>query len=307
MATNPALDPRNRFSSTAFSSASSSTGYDKILGDLKGTQRDAAAAVIDLFNQYGLGSLAGKIIDYVKQGYSSDTMSVMLQQTPEYKKRFAGNDARTKAGLAVLSPSEYIATERQYRQVMASSGFPKGFYDQTSDFTKMIGNDTSPQELNDRVTIWKDYAGKQDPAQVEQLRKLYGMSTGDYAAYLMDPTKALPLLQDQARAVTFAAAGQRHGVDVSKATAEAYGGGALDVSAQDAEKGFAAIQSVQADTDRLAKLYGLGGYTAGEAIQETFGGNADATRKRQKAASAERATFSDASKGSTGSSNKNSY
>lgn len=281
--------------------------YDNVLGDLKGTQRDAATAVIDLFKQYGLESLASKIIDYVKQGFSSDTMAVMLQETPEYKKRFAGNEVRKQQGLSVLSPAEYIATERQYRQVMAASGFPKGFYDQTSDFTKMIGNDTSPQELNDRVSIWKDYAGKQDPAQVEQLRKLYGMSAGDYAAYLMDPTRALPLLQDQARAVSFAAAGQRHGVDVSKATAEAYGGGSYDISAQDAEKGFAAIQEVQGDTDKLAKLYGLGGYSAGEAIQETFGGNAQIAAKRKKAASAERATFNDSSKGSTGSASRNSY
>jgi hypothetical protein len=281
--------------------------YDKVLGQLKGDQRNAAVAVINLFQQYGLESLASKIIEYVKQGFSSDTMAVMLQETPEYKKRFYGNELRKQKGLNVLSPAEYIATERQYRQVMASSGFPKGFYDQTSDFQKMIGEDTSPQELNDRVKLWQDYAGKQDPAQVENLRRLYGMSASDYAAYLMDPTRALPLLQDQARAVTFAAAGQRHGISVSKATAEAYGGGAYDVSAEDAEKGFAAIEEVQADTDRLAKMYGLGGYTAGEAIQEVFGGDADAAKKRKRAASAERATFSDSSKGATGSASRNSY
>ena len=281
--------------------------YDTVLNQLKGDQRNAAVAVIDLFKQYGLESLASKIIDYVKQGFSSDTMAVMLQETPEYKKRFAGNELRKQQGLSVLSPAEYIATERQYRQVLTNAGFPKGFYDQTSDFTKMLGNDTSPQELNDRVTLWKDYAGKQDPAQVENLRRLYGMSVSDYAAYLMDPTRALPLLQDQARAVSFAAAGQRHGIEVSKATAEAYGGGAYDVSAQDAEKGFAAIEEVQADTDRLAKMYGLGGYSAGEAIQEVFGGDADAARKRKRAASAERSTFSDSSKGATGSASRNSY
>lgn len=281
--------------------------YDQLLGNLKGDQRNAAAAVISLFQQYGLESLASKIIDYVKQGFSSDTMAVMLQETPEYKKRFYGNELRKQQGLSVMSPSEYIATERQYRQVMTSAGFPKGFYDQTSDFTKMLGSDTSPQELNDRVSLWKDYAGKQDPAQVENLRRLYGMSTSDYAAFLMDPTRALPLLQDQARAVSFAAAGQRHGISVSKGTAEGYGGGAYDVSAQDAEKGFAAIEEVQADTDRLAKMYGLGGYSAGEAIQEVFGGDADAGKKRKRAASAERATFNDSSKGATGSASRNSY
>lgn len=280
--------------------------YDQVNSQLKGTQRDAATALIDLFSQYGLQSLAGKIIDFVKQGYSSDTMSVMLQETPEYKKRFAGNDARQKAGLSVLSPAEYIATERQYRQVMANAGMPKGFYDQTSDFTKFIGNDMSPTELNDRVKSWQDVA-QSDSATTDSLRRLYGMSTSDYAAYLMDPQRALPVLQAQARAVTFAAAGQRHGVSVSKGTAEGYGGGAYDINAQDAEKGFSTIQEIQGDTDKIAKLYGLGGYSAGEAIQEVFGGNAEVGAKRKKAASAERAAFSDSSKGSTGSSSRNSY
>lgn len=280
--------------------------YDTVLNQLKGDQRNAAMAVIDLFKQYGLESLAGKIIDYVKQGFSSDTMAVMLQETPEYKKRFAGNELRKNAGLSVLSPAEYIATERQYRQVMANAGMPKGFYDQTSDFTKFLGNDMSPSELNDRVKSWQDVA-QSDSATTDSLRRLYGMSTSDYAAYLMDPQRALPVLQAQARAVTFAAAGQRHGVNVSKATAEGYGGGAYDISAQDAEKGFSTIQEIQGDTDKIAKLYGLGGYSAGDAIQEVFGGNADQTNKRKKAASAERATFSDSSKGSTGSSSRNSY
>lgn len=281
-------------------------GYQDILEQLKGTQRDAAAALIDLFSQYGLESLAPKIIDYVKQGFSSDTMAVMLQETEEYKKRFAGNELRKKAGLSVLSPAEYIATERQYRQVMSNAGFPKGFYDQNSDFEKFIGNDMSPAELNDRVKSWQDVA-QADSATTDSLRRLYGMSASDYAAYLMDPQRALPVLQAQARAVTFAGAAQRHGYTVDKGLAEQYGGGAFDVSAQDAEKGFQAIQEVQADTQKAASIYHLGDYGVKEAAAEVFGGDAEQAKKRKKAASAERATFSDSSRGATGSASRTNY
>jgi hypothetical protein len=281
-------------------------GYQDILNQLKGPQRDAATALIDLFSQYGLESLASKIIDYVKQGFSTDTMAVMLQQTPEYKKRFYGNELRQKAGLSVLSPAEYIATERQYRQVMGNAGMPKGFYDQNSDFEKFIGNDMSPAELNDRVKSWQDVA-QADTATTDSLRRLYGMSTSDYAAYLMDPQRALPVLQAQARAVTFAGAAQRHGYTIDKGLAEQYGGGAYDVSAQDAEKGFSAIQEVQADTQRAASIYHLGDYGVKEAAAEVFGGDADAAKKRKKAASAERATFSDSSRGATGSATRTNY
>lgn len=274
--------------------------YVKEIQKLRGTeQKDAASALIGLFSQYGLQTLASRIIDMVKQGFSSDTMSVMLQETPEYKQRFAANDARTKAGLSKLSPAEYIATERQYKALLSQSGMPAGFYDQQSDYQKFLENDLSPTELNDRIKSWQEVA-QSDKATTDELRRLYGMSTSDYAAYLMDPQRATPLLQAGARAVTFAGAASRHGYQLDRATAENFGGGAFDVSAADAEKGFQAVDEVQASTDQMAKMYGLNGYTVQEATAEVFGGDADAAAKRKKAASAERGTFSDSSKGNTG-------
>ena len=111
------------------------------LSALEGAQRDVAAAVTSLFDSYGIGSLAGKIVQYAQQGMSADTMAIELQNTPEYKQRFAANDIRIKNGMAVLSPAEYIATERAYRQVMSQAGLPTGFYDSQSDFTNFIAND----------------------------------------------------------------------------------------------------------------------------------------------------------------------
>src|SRR5882757_3766747 len=82
---------------------------------LKGTERDAYLAINSLFKNYGLESLAPKIYDYVKNGYSADTISVLLQDTKEYKDRFSANEARKKAGLPVLSPAEYLSAESSYR------------------------------------------------------------------------------------------------------------------------------------------------------------------------------------------------
>ena len=282
------------------------TQYEKELAKLGGAEKSAASALITLFSQYGLETLASRIITFVKQGYSADTMTLMLQETPEYMKRFAANDARTKAGLPKLSPSEYLATERQYRQVMAQAGLPKGFYDQTSDFQKYLENDQSPAELSDRVKAWQELA-QSDQTALDELRRLYGMNANDAAAYAMDPKRALPLIQAQARAVGFAAAGKRHGYTIGRGTAEMYGGGAYDVSAQDAEKGFATIEEIQGDTDRLTNLYGLGDYTAEDAAAEVFGGDADQAKKRKRASSAERATFGDSSRGSTGRSSQSNY
>src|SRR5690349_18371644 len=122
--------------------------YDKLLS---GTERDAFAAVNALFKNYGLESLASKIYDFVKNGYSADTISILLQDTKEYKERFAGNELRIKQGLPVLSAGEYLATEASYRQIMSQAGLPSGFYDSPSDFTGWIAGNVSPSEIQQRV------------------------------------------------------------------------------------------------------------------------------------------------------------
>lgn len=271
------------------------------LTKLTGPQRDAASALISMFSSYGLQSLAGRIIDMVKQGWSSDTMSLMLEKTPEYQKRFAANNARKAKGLAVLSPKEYIDTERSYRAVLATSGMPKGFYDTQQDYQKFLENDLAPTELNDRVKLWQQEALK-DQAGLDSIRKITGLGASDYAAYLMDPARATPLLTKAAQAVSFAAAASRHGYDVSKGLATKYGN--LDVTADQATQGFQAIQEVQADTDRLAKMYGLGGYDVEQAAADVFAGDQTAATTRKKAAGAEKATFNDQSNGKTGSSQR---
>lgn len=279
--------------------------YQQELEKLTGPQRDAASALITLFSQYGLQTLAGRIIEMVKQGFSSDTMSIMLEETPEYKRRFAANDQRVKNGLSKLSPAEYIQTERAYRAVMTQSGMPKGFYDSNDDYQKFLANDLSPTELNDRVKMWQQEALK-DKAGLDSIRKITGLGVSDYAAYLMDPTRATPLLTKTAQAISFAAAGERHGYDITKQLAELYGN--RDVTADQAEQGFSSIQDVQADTDKLARLYQLGGYTVENAASEVFAGDANAASTRKKAASAERATFSDSSRGNAGKTKRsNSY
>ena len=86
-----------------------------------------------LFKNYGLESLAPLIKQYVQDGYSADTVTLKLQDAPEYQRRFAGNESRKKAGLPVLSPAEYLATESAYKQIMRTAGLPEGFYDSYDD------------------------------------------------------------------------------------------------------------------------------------------------------------------------------
>ena len=166
------------------------------LSGLTGDQRNAYSALVNLFNTYGLGTLAPDILKYVQQGFNSDTISLELQNTDAWKQRFAGNQIRLKNGLPVLSPADYIATEQSYRQSMRAAGLPSGFYDSSSDFSNFIGSDVSPSEMNSRIQLASQATLTASPQYTEALRQL-GLSHGDMTAYFLDPQKALPLLQQQ--------------------------------------------------------------------------------------------------------------
>lgn len=259
--------------------------------DKLNAQRDAGTILSDLFTQYGLGTLAPRIVDYIRQGYSADAITVLLQQTPEYKQRFAANDTRIKAGLPALSPSEYIATERAYRQVMSASGLPVGFYDTTSDFTQFLANDMSPTELKSRVDT-ATQAVNQAPQEVKDyFGQWYG--TGDLIAYALDPTKAEPLIEQRIKAAEAAGVGKTQGVALTQQQAERIGSNA-SLTYDQIQQGMSFVGQNAPTVQRLDDIYG-GNVTQDDLVKEVFQNDGQSALKRQKLASQERASFSGSS------------
>ena len=58
---------------------------------------------------WGLPSLVPVVQGYIDQGYTGETAALMIQSEPVYQQRFAGNVARQKSGLSVLSPDKSYA------------------------------------------------------------------------------------------------------------------------------------------------------------------------------------------------------
>lgn len=264
--------------------------------DLTGASRDAFVALRDLFTSYGIGSLAPKIAEFIRNGYSADTIALLLQDTTEYKERFAANEARRKAGLPVLSPAEYLATERSYRQIMSAAGLPSGFYDSTDDFRKFLENDMSPQELQERVTAARDFVNKATP----EAKALYSQwySEGDMVAYALDPDRAAPLVGRAFTASQIGAEASTRNLGISRDYAERIAN--LGVTGDQAAQGFGAIQQNLGNDQKLAALSGLS-LTAEEEMNELFFNDATVTMKRQRIASEEDARFAGSSAVSGGS------
>lgn len=261
---------------------------------LSGPNRNAYDALKEQFASYGLASLAPKIFSYIQQGYGADTITLLLQDTAEYKQRFAGNELRKKAGLPVLSPQNYLATESAYRAILQDAGLPKTFYDTPSDFTNWIGGDASPTEIKGRVDLAVRDAS-QSPLETRQaLQQLYGVSSGDITAYFLDRSKALPLLQIREQAAQIGGAALAHGFNPTRDTAEMLA--KEGISSTQAEAGYGQLAADFAPLQAIAHRFGTD-WTQAQGEADVFNpgsqaGGVNATNKRAALQSQEKALFS---------------
>jgi hypothetical protein len=257
--------------------------------NLTGEKRDAFLAINNLFSSYGLQSLAGKIFEYIQNGYSADTISILLQDSSEYKQRFAGNEMRKQKGLPVLSPAEYLSVESSYRQLMRQAGLPQGFYDQPSDFNDFIGKDIAPTEVKTRIDLASQATALAHPQYKEALQKMYGLTDSQITAYFLDEDKALPILQKQAAAAAIGAEALKRGLTISEQS-ENY---ALSgVTQQQAAQAYGTIAQQLPGYQQFAGSFGEQ-VSQSDFEQAMFGGGAagqeDPTHKLERLASWNRA------------------
>lgn len=269
---------------------SSTTGGSGAAGT-DAARQDAYEYTKRLFETYGLGSLAPKILEYIQLGYGADTIALMLQDSPEYKTRFAANDARMKAGLAVLNPAEYMSLERSYRQILESNGMPEGFYDQQSDFTSWIGGDVSPVELQSRVEIAADAVANSDQSYLASLRE-YGFGQGDLIAAALDRERALPALQKVVKSARIGAEAKRNNLAMSQDRAGYFAD--LGVSQEQARGAYQAIGESLPAAERLGNLYGEA-FGQADLEDELLGGSGLASARRKRLTGKETGNFSGAS------------
>jgi hypothetical protein len=253
------------------------------------------------FAQYGLESLVTEIQGLVESNVAPSEFAIRLRQTPTYKQRFAGNDARIKAGLRALSEGEYIGLEDQYQNILRNYGLPKSYYEKDNigrqvGFEKFIAGDVSPAELEDRLQLGINRVKNAAPEVEQTLRQFYpGITQGDILAYTLDPERALTDIQRKVQAAEIGAEARRAGLEQSRTYAEElqrYG-----VTKESAQQGFQAISEFLPRARQLGDIYakqGMGPYTQTTAEQEVFSlpGAAEAGRQRRKLAELETAQFS---------------
>jgi len=254
------------------------------------TKRESVAKIITArFAQYGLETLGAKVLELAKQGYNEDTITLELQNTDEYKIRFAANQERLKKGLSVLTPAEYLSVEDAYRQTLRAYGLTQ--FDNDAYVRQFIANDVSPTELSNRVVTAVQRVQNADPAVAQTLRDYYGIGQTDMVAYVLDPNQKLQEIQRKVAASEIGVAARRQGLEAGVSVAEQLA--AQGVTQAEAQKGYATIADILPTAQKLSDIYGttLDGYGQAEAEQEVFNQLASAQRKRQTLTSREIASF----------------
>ena len=277
----------------------------KLAADAKTAEATAARqSAYDLlysqFKQYGLESLVEGIKDLIKSNVSPSEFAIRLQDTDAYKKRFAANQDRIKAGLRALTPAEYIGLEDQYQNIMRNYGLPASYYTKDAmgtqaGFNKFIANDVSAAELEDRIATAQKRVINADVNVTNALKQFYpDITNADILAYTLDPTNALENIKRKVTAAEIGGAALGQGLATGVARAEElakYG-----VTKAQAQQGYGTIGEFLPTAEKLGDIYanqGLGAYDQAVAEAEVFGtaGAAEAAKKRKKLSQLEQAQF----------------
>lgn len=203
----PATEPPAAPTPPPATTSTTSSDADNVLEDefVEAAQeaqdaRDALEIIKDSLRQYGLEGLSGEAYNMLIEGSSPEAVVLRLRETEQFQERFKGMEMRREAGFPAISPGEYIALERNYKQTMIAAGIPEGFYDSPDDFAAFIGNDVSPNEMSQRVAMAAAAVQSVDPNLKTQLQDLYGIGVendGELTAYFLDPDRGVNVIEQR--------------------------------------------------------------------------------------------------------------
>lgn len=273
-------------------------------------QKPARDILIDALHSWGIdttGEISNLVDKYIKAGIfnaqsNADTVQLYLQDTKEWKQRFAGIEVLRKEhpNLPVPSIAEYLATERQYQNIMQAAGLPKGFYDSPADFAQFIGNGVSPSELQNRVQAAVDASQNLEGGYRNYLAQAgYGaLSLSHLAAYMLDPKRALPTIQRDLASAQVAGTAAEHGLNITNAQAQRIN--AANLTSYQLRTGLDSASQALTQAQRLGNIYG-NVYNEGDALNEFLLGRESAYDKRMSLVNKEKSSFSGSGAVGTGS------
>jgi len=260
--------------------------------------------LIALFKAQGIDdeAFATFISNNIMNDVSEAQTLIELYDQPAYKLRFPGM-AKLRTKNRTITEAEYIGLENQMVQTLKFFDLPAGFYDDRATLGKIIENEVSPKEVQDRAQMAQDLARAADPNIRNALMDFYKVGEGAITAYFLNAEKALPLLQKSAKAAEIAGIGKTYGfANFGMAEAEQLGvqDAYAKLSSSDLTKAFGQASQLAATQSRLAYL-DKEKYSDREALEAILESDQQAILASTKRAKREQARFGGSSGLSAGS------
>jgi murein DD-endopeptidase MepM/ murein hydrolase activator NlpD len=276
------------------------------------TQTDSIAGIVALLGSYGIGDLGDAITKAIINGYSPDTIQLIMQDPNSndplavaFQKRFPANKVRSSQGKSVLSAGEYLAAERRYTEIMQSYGVA-GLASR-SVLNDFISNDISATEVSDRVGLAVNRVQNADSATKKMLATYYPMlNTNDIVTAMLNPKEGLPALQRKVQISEIGGAALAQGLNTSlndmsmqsdlysnvqSGALGAQGLAELGVTKEQARIKYEQVAEVTPRGEFLSAISPGEDYTRLQAEQEAFLGLASAKRARENLVKQEQARF----------------
>ena len=265
--------------------------------DRVNSERQSAYAILESeFNKYGLGALAKTVKDLILTGTPSAEVTLKLRATPEYKVRFAGNEARRTAGKNVYSEDVYLQLENQMQEAFAAYGVSNVLgstrENQQAKLATFIGGDVAPTEVKRRIQMAVEEVNNR-PDILRTFQTYYPSITDkDIVSYFLDPKETETRLTTKVQAAQIGSAASRQGLVTNVLSAEDLA--ALGVTEAAANAGYAKVASVLPTATKLGEIEG-DAYTQAEAEGAYLKGLASEQRKLADLAAREQNRFLGAS------------
>lgn len=270
---------------------------------------DAFALLEAQLRQWGLDSLATAFISLATQGFKpQEAMNKIKYDTTlnpatgkpwnaDYTKRFSGNAARIKQGLNAYSEAEYLDLENSYADTLRRNNLNNLLStDSTANQTKFASymeKGLSATEFADRIDEVSTRVLNMDPNIKKQFTAYYpGINNTDIISYVLDPENTMPVLKNKITAAEIGASALQVGLGAtSKGMAETLA--QAGVTKDEARVGYQEIGGFLSDAELYSQIYKQEGinYNQETAEKDVLLGQADATKKRKRLASLERAAF----------------
>jgi hypothetical protein len=239
--------------------------------------------------EWGLEGLTDVVWGWRTVAATEDEWKLLLREQEAWKKRFAGNEMRKKAGLAVMSEAEYIATEDAYKQVLSSYGMGGSQFDSMDAYARLIAGQVSPQEMASRVGEARKMVDASDPSVRAEMARYYGIGDADLLTYFLDPKVGAPELENRARTARVGGMAASSGMRISRQQAE-------DVVSSDPDRSGRYESALQSEALMFEGMSGAAArfdqsWDSEDAVDAVLS-RKDARAKKGRLASQERALFS---------------